>query len=262
MPLTATGGEWTIGRLSMDSILNRFFPESESYRWQMELCERAVLETLLRRLEPEIGIEVGTADGGSLSATSPFTKQFYSLDVKHSDELKAKVANDFPHVELVTGDSRETLPKLLQQIEENDQSLGYVLIDGGHSRELVCADMTNVIQHRPKEELFLVGHDSFNPNCRQGMLEVDWASSPWVHHVEIDAVPGILWGHKPIELQQWGGFIMVHLKHEAREGDLEITQRQQLKQSILSTVSTHRGGLMDSLKMCFGLNKRRKQAGS
>lgn len=240
-------------------LLERLFPTPSRFGWQMELCERAVIELLARRLQPEVAIDLGTASGGSLSAVAPFAKKIFSLDVKHAEALRAAVAAQFPHCELVTGDSKVTLVELLRTLESGNEALEMVLIDGGHSREQVKADFSNLIRHRPKTRLIAIGHDSFNPNCRQGMLEVDWASSPWVVSVELDAVPGILWQREPIALQQWGGFLMVEMTHEGRNGaNLVISQRQEFKQELCASHTVHRGTLSRTLSLATRTARQRR----
>jgi|GEM_PF-6171834 len=240
-------------------LLDRLFPVSATFGWQMELCERAVIELLARRIRPQVAIDLGTASGGSLSAVAPFAKKIFSLDVKHSDALRHTIATTFPHCELVTGDSKVTLVELLRQLEAGDEALEFVLIDGGHSREQVQADFSNLIRHRPKTRLIAIGHDSFNPNCRQGMLEVDWASSPWVVSVELDAVPGILWQQAPITLQQWGGFLLVEMRHDGRKGgNLVINQRQQFKQELCASHTVHQGTVSGTLALALRTARQRR----
>jgi hypothetical protein len=66
-------------------------------------------------------------------------------------------------------------------------------------------------------------HDSFNPNCRRGMLEADWKRSPHVHWVDIDFVPGrLVEDDGPFRGQLWGGLAVAYLSAIRRRGDLAI----------------------------------------
>ena len=43
--------------------------------------------------------------------------------------------------------------------------------------------------------MFIAVHDSGNPECRRGISSASWASSPYVHSVELDFVPGQIIEH-------------------------------------------------------------------
>jgi hypothetical protein len=65
-----------------------------------------------------------------------------------------------------------------------------VLVDGDHSAEGVRKDIDHLLRLRPIVPLYVVMHDSFNPGCRRGLREADWAGCPYVHAVELDFVAG------------------------------------------------------------------------
>ena len=91
------------------------------------------------------------------------------------------------------------------------------------------------------------------------MLDVDWASSPWVVSVELDAVPGILWQQAPIALQQWGGFLMVEMRHEGRkDANLVINQRQQFKQELCASHTVHHGTVARTLGLAMRTARQRR----
>jgi hypothetical protein len=93
----------------------------------------------------------------------------------------------------------------------------FVLIDGDHSAAGVKRDISCLLTYVPKKPLFVALHDSFNPQCRQGMLEAGWERSPYCHWVDLDFVPGKLG-----ERQLWGGLALAHFLPVARSGDLQI----------------------------------------
>ena len=144
--------------------------------------------SLLDRIRPECALEIGTLSGGSLSAISKFSQKVYSLDIDPS--CKEKLQTKFPNVEFVIGYSNETLPPLLEKLQREGPPIEFALIDASHSAKGVKQDIENLIKYVPQKPLYIVIHDSFMPECRRGMMEADWASSPYVHFVEIDFIPG------------------------------------------------------------------------
>ena len=49
--------------------------------WQMSLGERAVLEGLVAQLSPDLSIEVGTAEGGSLARIAAHSAEVHAIDL-------------------------------------------------------------------------------------------------------------------------------------------------------------------------------------
>ncbi|MBI5153825.1 class I SAM-dependent methyltransferase, partial [Candidatus Poribacteria bacterium] len=97
----------------------------------MTRCEKYAFSALLEAAKPDVAIEIGTYKGGSLQVISRKAKRVYSLDI--SPDCKATLGPQFPNVEFLTGDSPTLLPPLLERIKTNNESLGFVLIDGDHS---------------------------------------------------------------------------------------------------------------------------------
>lgn len=155
----------------------------------MTRWEKFVFAGLLDHRKPKVGIEVGTYRGGSLQVFAEKVENVYSLDI--SENCQKELQGDFPNVEFRVGPSSVTLPELLCELQEVKADLGFVLIDGDHSRSAVCNDFECFLNYKPQHEMFLVCHGSFNPECRRGMLEARWAEFPYVHQVEIDFVPGV-----------------------------------------------------------------------
>ncbi len=144
----------------------------------MAYGERCALVGLLQGLKPRCAIEIGTNDGGSTIAVSQFAEKVWSLDIerKHSTDLERNLTN----VEFITGPSRETLPALLRRIEREGDLLEFVLIDGDHSTEGAKTDVENVLRFQPAKPLFVLMHDSFNPDARRGIREVDWSANAYM----------------------------------------------------------------------------------
>jgi len=188
---------------------------------QMSDAERCTIIMLLDKLRPECAIEVGTAGGGSLSMIARYAKKAYSLDIDPT--CRERFHSRFPNVEFIVGDSKETLPRLLRTLEASNEKLAFVLIDGLHTSEGVKADIENLLAYKPTCPLYVALHDSFNPECRSGMAAADWASSPFVHHVELDFVGGQF---NRIETngtrEMWCGLALALMLPEPRQGELGI----------------------------------------
>lgn len=195
--------------------------------WQMTRCEKYAFAALLDVAKPDVAIEIGTYKGGSLQVISQKARQVYSLDI--SPDCESTLGPLFDNVEFLTGNSQEMLPPLLNRLAEEQQSLGFVLIDGDHSTEGVRQDINAVLQYRPIRPLYVVFHDSFHPPCREGILAADWQQCPWVHFVEVDYIPGV-YHYEAFDLAQprsmYGGLSVALMKPEERDHDLVIHQSQ------------------------------------
>ena len=101
------------------------------------------------------------------------------------------------NVDLRIGDPANLLANMLDELDAADESLNFVLIDADHSAEGVRRDIETLIQRPrpPRERLFILMHDSANLECRRGISSAGWAACPYVHHVELDFVPGQIVEH-------------------------------------------------------------------
>jgi len=168
-----------------------------------------------------------------------FAKKVYSLDV--NPNCREQLGHCFSNVEFITGKSQKTLPLLLKQVQAEKLGLGFVLIDGDHSRRSVKQDIENLLFYRPSQPLYVVLHDSFNPECRQGMVEADWARSPYVHFVELDFVTGTLLSWPERYREMWGGLAVALFLPWERRGELRIHANQELLfQTVLQHSISHR----------------------
>jgi hypothetical protein len=83
-------------------------------------------------------------------------------------------------------------------------------------------------------------HDSFNPDCRQGMADASWAASPYVHFVELDFVPGVFQSRPDFFYRQmWGGFALALLLPVERKGHLNMHAQQDALFHIALPHSVH-----------------------
>lgn len=205
----------------LDEVL---YPNVPTRNWQMLTSERMALTGLLARLRPRHALEVGVYYGGSLSLIAQFCDRVWALDNDPAVPTRFSIP---PNVELRIGDAAEVLASMLDELDAADVALNFVLIDADHSAGAVRRDIEAVI-HRPapvREPMFIVMHDSGNPECRRGIYTADWASCPFVHHVELDFVPGQIIEHaiRDDRSEVWGGLALAYLSPQPRAGDLVIS---------------------------------------
>jgi glycosyltransferase involved in cell wall biosynthesis len=210
------------------------YPNCIQDGWQMEDSERTALTAVLTRHRPKCSIEIGTFRGGSLSLISQHSGRVYSLDI---DPAVAQSLKHLSNVTFVTGDSGTALPKLLDRLSAQGIPVDFMLLDGDHSTEGVRRDLKAILAYRPAAPMFLLMHDSFNPDCRRGMIESDWNACRYCHWVDLDFVPGRRVEHGGLGTgEMWGGLGAAYFHPEPRQGDLKLIQSaQQMFQLMLQT---------------------------
>ncbi|CAJ35693.1 glycosyltransferase [Methanocella arvoryzae] len=190
--------------------------------WQMNHSERLAILGVLSRIKPTCCIEVGTYKGGSLSLISQYSDIVFSIDI---DPGIPEKFGYFDNVRFLTGPSSVLLPALLKCLDEENLPVDFILIDGDHSAEGIKRDIESVLAYVPKKPLFVMMHDSFNPECRRGMIEAPWDKSPYVEWVDIDFIPGRVIEADPASRgEMWGGLALAYLKPAIRQQPLCINQ--------------------------------------
>jgi cephalosporin hydroxylase len=190
--------------------------------WQMEPGEQTCLLAFLQKLRPECVIEIGTRFGGSMQVFSRYAKRVISCDIDPTcrDRLGAKHSN----AEFIIGPSQQTLPPLLSSLQKDAVPLSMMLIDGDHTAAGVQGDIHAMRNYQPACNLYVIMHDSFNPNVRRGIRTARWSENPYVHSVELDFITtGAMHFEKELYRQMWGGFALAVLKPERRTTPLEVS---------------------------------------
>jgi hypothetical protein len=228
----------------MDAItIQSLFDDREGpYHWQMSGPERVAVRQLLELFKPDVVLEIGTYKGGSLNVLSAAARKVYSIDIDPS--VAEMLRPTFPNVEFLTGDSATLVPQVLRHMEETGEAPGFVLIDGDHSREGIRRDIDNVLTHVPRQPMLILLHDSFNPDCRQGMLEANWCACPYVHYLEVDFRVGVFYVGEFATREapsgtMWGGLALALLLPEQRAGELTIRRSGQTIFDSVSAQSVH-----------------------
>ncbi len=207
--------------------------------WNSVPAERATITSLLQNIRPECAIEIGTYLGASLRIIHCYSQKIYSLDIDPSCETR--LAKDLPKANFVIGPSQETLPTLLEEISSNPDhpELEFVFVDGDHTRKGVRDDINALMGYTPKKRLIILMHDVANPSCRQGMLEANWESNPYLHYVDLDFVPGILHYLTSSYREMWGGFGIAIMLPEKRTGPVEYANKLPQQYDALYQGSVH-----------------------
>jgi hypothetical protein len=183
----------------MDLLSVPMFAPSE---WQMSYGERAAIEGILAQLKPELGIEIGSAQGGSLARLAEHGKEVHSFDLVKPSVAVEGLANVTCH----TGDSHVLLPSFLAELAEAGRNVDYMLIDGDHTADGVRKDLSDTLASPAVQQTVIVLHDTMNDEVRAG-IESSLAAHelPKVALVDLDFVPGYLARREPYRLQLWGG---------------------------------------------------------
>lgn len=214
--------------------------DDDRFDWKMSRWEKYAFSSLLAARKPAIALEVGTFRGGSLQLLATHSGLVYSIDI--NPRCRRTLKRSYTNVQFLVGDSRRVLPELLAHLHSERQSLGFVLIDGDHTERGVAADITSILRTPPICELLLLIHDSFNPECRRGILSVDWRSCQYVHYVDVDFVPGAFYPQAFSNTEarsMWGGFALARLMPNARTGHLPVKQSQKRAFEIVRAKSRH-----------------------
>ena len=92
--------------------MHQFFalPAVAADHWQMQQGERFALDGLLAQLRPQLAIEVGTFEGGSLRRIAAHAEHVHAFDL---DPKVAELAGELDNVTFHIGDSAELLPQVL-----------------------------------------------------------------------------------------------------------------------------------------------------
>ncbi|MGV8108412.1 glycosyltransferase [Methanospirillum sp.] len=196
------------------------YPNCLCDNWQMNHSERLAMIAILSRHKPRCSIEIRTFKGGSLSLISQYSHSVFSIDI---DPTIPDKFGYFNNVSFLTGDSSIILKLLFDELDREEIPVDFILIDGDHSAEGIKRDLETVLTYTPKKPLLIVMHDSFNPECRKGMLEVNWEKSPYVQWVDLDFIPGrIVETEGPSHGEMWGGLGLVYMSPQIRESNVQV----------------------------------------
>jgi hypothetical protein len=169
--------------------------------WQMTIGERAGLEGVLAQLRPALAIEIGTAEGGSLTRVAEYSDEVHSFDLV---DPQLPVA-ELDHVHLHVGDGHALLPEFLAELSAAGRNVDFVLVDGDHSADGVRRDLVDLLESDAIGQTVILLHDTINEEVRAGIDAVDYRHYEKVRIFEPDAIPGTMSLHPNYLGQLWGG---------------------------------------------------------
>lgn len=222
----------------MNSLLTKvLFDQTYDTDWHMSLAERSAMLQILNHIRPEVSIEIGTYHGGSLRPISRLSKKVFTFDI---DPNQHRIGSMFPNVEFITGNSRVTLPPLIESLNNTGANLQFILVDGSHDEDDVRVDLAHCLRFVPKQRpLVILMHDSWNPSVRKGIIEAPWRQCAHAHVLELDFVSGVLFDRADIRNQIWGGLAVGILLPEPRQGEFVIEAGFEYSRSVLITRSIY-----------------------
>ena len=147
----------------------------------MAFGERAAIEGVVSQLRPHLAIEIGTAEGGSLERIAAHSA------VVHAIDLTGELLTEIPgNVEFHEGASQDVLPPLLASLSGGD-GVDFALVDGDHTSNGARSDLTALLDSPAVSEAVILVHDSFNPDVRAGIEDVDLVAHPKVVAFDLDS---------------------------------------------------------------------------
>jgi hypothetical protein len=172
--------------------------------WQMTFGERAALEGLLSQLRPQLAIELGTAEGGSLRCLSRHSDWVHSFDL-----VRCPIAYELDNVTPHVGDSHELLPNVLAQLAHEGRNVDFVLVDGDHTADGVERDVRDLLSSNAIRRTLIVVHDTMNDEVRAGLMRIDYAADPKIIHEELELIGGHLSFGGSFHHELWGGLGLI-----------------------------------------------------
>ena len=128
--------------------------------WLMSTREKLGLIGLLHCLKPKKVLELGYHRGGATKWLAKFSEKVITVDV---NEFVSDAPNQFHNVEAWNCPTLEAASR----IKKEKLFFDLAIIDADHSRKAVSADINGIIEHSG----IILMHDSFNPDCRKGMMD-------------------------------------------------------------------------------------------
>lgn len=188
--------------------------------WEMVTPERIVFQTIVERLRPRKSLEIGSRNGGSLQILKRFSQNVVCVDI--DETLPTRLGSAFGCVDFVLGDSRDTLPKLMKDMEANNDLPDFVHIDGDHTTDGARRDLQNILNVKPNNRMIVLMHDTFNPDVRVGIKSIDFGKVAYLQYVDLDFMTGILHSREPVMKEMWGGFSLFILDAELRSDPIQV----------------------------------------
>lgn len=224
----------------MDTFTETFFKNKSAAstfinHWEMENHERAIFHYLLNEIKPKISLEIGSRSGGSIQFLCSISEKVYCIDCDHEIEQRL-TDKGLKNIEFHIGDSKEILKNFLSLHELPT----FIHIDGDHTEKGAFQDLDTVLSITPQKTTYVLMHDTFNPEVRKGINNVDFNSKEHLSFADLDFAPGILHKRKVVKGQIWGGFSLFILDPTKRTSELDIKNEFDVTLASLIKDSIHK----------------------
>jgi hypothetical protein len=173
--------------------------------WQMSRGERAALEGILTQCRPQIAIEIGASEGGSLERIARHAGAVHSFDYV-APQLPGESP---PNVTFHTGDPDELLPAALEELAGAGRNVDFALVDGDGSPDGARRSIEALLDSPAVGRTVILIAQTTNERVRRGVDAVRFAAWPKVAHVEPDFVPGYMLADEPVRHELAGGLGLV-----------------------------------------------------
>jgi hypothetical protein len=221
----AVNSEYLENELKLFDERHRFsFYSEQNPMWLMDHNERAGIYMALTLSKPRIVIEIGARFAGTTTLFSQIAERVYVIDIDPDVPARCK---PLKNVTVMVGNSSAIIPGLIDRLNIEHGGWDFALVDGDHTSAGVCNDLNALLGHRPRRRAYVTMHDSFNPECRRGILQADW-DHPWVHAVEVDFTIGNIMPQPHVFGEMWGGLALAELSDIDREGPIRVLQTGRL----------------------------------
>ncbi|WP_312420734.1 glycosyltransferase [Anaerospora hongkongensis] len=199
---------------------------------KMTITERMALAFLLESLRPMVSLQFGLRNE-AVSIVSEYSQKVYAFGFSNNEDILRGLKN----VVLVDHEAKKNIPVSMSLSSTDSRNIQFVFIDRESYR--VKYDIESILQIRPYEPIYVLIYNSFNPECRKGILDVDWNNNQFVHHVEIDYTQGTFHEGDDYHKQMRGGFALAVLLPEVRSIPLSIMQSNRLAFDTVYKSSIH-----------------------
>jgi hypothetical protein len=184
----------------------------DSIPWQMSPGERAALEGLLCHIKPDLAVEIGTAEGGSLRSVAKYSSHVHSFDLV----APPITMNELTNVTVHTGDSHVLLPQVLAELAQDGRNVDFALVDGDHTADGVERDIRDLLASKAVASTVIVAHDTMNDEVRAGLSRIEASAEPKIAYYDLEFLPGRLHHGGNLHHQLWGGLgVMVVDAHSS-----------------------------------------------
>jgi hypothetical protein len=217
----AANSEYLEQELKLFDERHRFsFYSDLNPMWLMDHNERAGIYMALHLSRPSVIIEIGARFAGTTALFSQVAEHVYVVDIDPGVRDRCKPLRN---VTVMIGSSSDIIPDLIDRLNAQHGGWDFALVDGDHSSTGVRNDLNALIGCRPLRRAYVTMHDSFNPECRKGILQAEW-DRPWVHAVEVDFTIGNIMPQPHVFGEMWGGIALAELSDVDREWPMCVTQ--------------------------------------